>query len=544
MADDLRRRYSDLLDGTYDCVDRIVLNAYNRVCYSAGGFREWWRRLMNGSDEQLDNAHLMRMAGRFSRRVRGFAKAHRVPVIDCRRGERKHDLAEDYLATHAVKRGLFLIIVGRAEVPLWDVRRARSGSILLKQKKAYVNHYSFHIMDPEWGHITIKMGGHPPFGAQIILNGHEYVACRARKTKLNFSKEGNCFTHITDSARLARIADTLAQDQAIGRLNQVCERWIYSTCLCFALDILEQERTGFHYQYSIYQVEYSRNLLFASGGQMEQVFQRMIDRTRARLDVPQLRTLFGAKRRPRCHGKYRPRLAVVLETPVYDLTVFKLHFGKLTLKGYTKGERVLRFEVVVHNVRDLDCGRVLARFPEIVARLEGMLERFLTTLDCVDVAFISDQLLDHLPMPSRLGKTRVGGVDLNNPRIRRALSAVLALGPSPRGFSMSQLRAKVQSMTGQPDYTNRQAAYDLKKLRAKQLITKLGRSRRYQVSPPGMRAITALLILREHVIEPLLAGIRTPARPSKPTILTIIDQHYEHLRLDIQPLFEELGIAA
>jgi len=357
VADDLRRRYSDLLDGSYDCVDRIVLNAYNRFCYSAGGFREWWRRLMNGSDEQLDNAHLMRMAGRFSRRVRGFAKAHRVPVIDCRRGERKHDLAEDYLATHAVKRGLFLILVGRAEVPLWDVRRARSGSILLKQKKAYVNHYSFHIMDPEWGHITIKMGGHPPFGAQIIPNGHEYVACRARKVKLDFSKEGNCFTQITDSPHLARIADTLADDKAIGQLSQVCERWIYSACLCFALDSQEQERTGFHYEYSIYQVEYSRNLLFGNGAQMEQVFQRMVDRTRARLDVPQLRTLFGAKRRPRAHGKHRPRLAVVRETPTYDLTVFKLHFGKLTLKAYTKGERLLRFEVVVHNVRDLGCGR-------------------------------------------------------------------------------------------------------------------------------------------------------------------------------------------
>ena len=84
MADDLRQRYDELLDGTYDCVDRIVLNAYNRFCYSAGGFREWWRRLMNGSDEHLDNAHLMRMAGRFSRRVRGFAKAHGLPVIDSR----------------------------------------------------------------------------------------------------------------------------------------------------------------------------------------------------------------------------------------------------------------------------------------------------------------------------------------------------------------------------------------------------------------------------------------------------------------------------
>jgi len=27
---------------------------------------------------------------------------------------------------------------------------------------------------------------------------------------------------------------------------------------------------------------------------------------------------------------------------MYDLTIFKLHCGKLTLKIYTKGERVLR----------------------------------------------------------------------------------------------------------------------------------------------------------------------------------------------------------
>src|SRR6266705_2433621 len=85
MADELSARLADLLDGTYDCVDRIVLNGYHSVCYSAGGFRLWWRSLMGGSEEQLDNAHLMRLAGRFSRRVRGFAKAHHIPVIDCRR---------------------------------------------------------------------------------------------------------------------------------------------------------------------------------------------------------------------------------------------------------------------------------------------------------------------------------------------------------------------------------------------------------------------------------------------------------------------------
>ena len=545
MADELTERYRDLLQGSYDCVDRIVLNAYNTLCYSAGGFRQWWRRLMEGSDEHLDNAHLMRMAGRFSRRVRGFAKAHNIPVIDCRRGERKHDVAEEFLATHTVKRGLFLVLVARAIAPVWDVRRSR-GSLFLTKKTAFVNHYSFHIWDPEWGHITIKMAGHPPFGAQVMLNGHEYVACRATKAGLNFSKEGNCFTQITDAARLASTADTLADKRTIERLNQVCERWIYSTCLCFALGIEEQERTGFHYAYSIYQVEYSRNLLFARGSQMEQVFQRMVDRTRSRLDVRQVRTLFGMTRRPKWHWKRRPRLEVVLETPVYDLTVFKLHFGKLTLKAYTKGEHVLRFEVVLHNAKELGCGRVLARFPQIVARLSCILERFLTTLDCVDVAFISDDTLDQLPRPSTVGKVRVGGIDLNNPRMRAALSAALALAVTPMGFGVAQFRAKVQSMTGQAeaDYTQRHAAYDLKKLRGKQLITKLGRSRRYEVSASSMRAVSALYVLRDQVIRPVLAGVRIPRQHPQPVRAPALDQHYERLRLDLQPLFQELGIAA
>ena len=47
-------------------------------------------------------------------------------------------------------------------------------------------------MDPAWGHLVVKMSGHPPFGAQVILNGHEYVACAAQAAGIGFTKEGNC----------------------------------------------------------------------------------------------------------------------------------------------------------------------------------------------------------------------------------------------------------------------------------------------------------------------------------------------------------------
>ena len=63
---------------------------------------------------------------------------------------------------------------------------------------------------------------------------------------------------------------------------------------------------------------------------------------------------------------------MTVEKPAYDLTIFKLHCGKLTLKIYSKGERVLRIEAMAHNTQELNCGRSLDKFPEVVSRLKGV----------------------------------------------------------------------------------------------------------------------------------------------------------------------------
>ena len=405
MADEFSERCREMLTGAYDCVDRIVLNAYFPLGHGPGGFRIWWRQLHDGSDEELDDTHLMRMAGRFARRVRAWAGVNQVPVINCGQGERKHRIAEEYLAGHEVGTGVFLILVGKAPAPVWKVKQSASGSIVhLEKRIEYVNHYSFHIMDPTWGHLTIKMSGHPPFGAQVMLNGHEYVGCAARAAGIAFAKEGNCFTEVTCPQDLAQIADTLSHPAAVGRLGQVCDRWIYTACLCFALDLEEQARSRFGYAYSTYQVEYSRNLLFGNGARMQKLFDAVVDRTRSRLDVPTLRHLFGAKARPhRDRAGGPPRLAAVIETPAYDLTIFKLHFGRLTLKAYTKGERVLRFEAIVHNTQELGCGRVLDKFGEIVSRLAAMTDRFCGCSTASISASSPTECWRSCPAPPRLG---------------------------------------------------------------------------------------------------------------------------------------------
>ncbi|MGQ9915762.1 MAG: hypothetical protein ACUVQQ_15595, partial [Thermogutta sp.] len=69
--DAFTRKHASFLDNSYDVVDRIVLNAYFGMGCAPGGFRQWWQEL-HGTCDNLDDTHLMRMAGRFSRRVRGW----------------------------------------------------------------------------------------------------------------------------------------------------------------------------------------------------------------------------------------------------------------------------------------------------------------------------------------------------------------------------------------------------------------------------------------------------------------------------------------
>jgi hypothetical protein len=125
------------------------------------------------------------------------------------------------------------------------------------------------------------------------------------------------------------------------------------------------------------------------------------------------------------------------ERPQYDLTLFKVHFGVLTLKGYTKGERVLH--------------------PRRRHRRE------------------------QAPQPGRA---------------RRRPCA----GHRPDGFTVADFTAKVRDITGQTGYTIRNAAYDLRKLRGKHLADKPGRTRRYLISAGAARIISALLTLASRLV--------------------------------------------
>ncbi|MDP3178622.1 MAG: hypothetical protein Q8M76_12025, partial [Spirochaetaceae bacterium] len=403
-------------------------------------------------------------------------------------------------------------------------------------------HVFFHIMDPDWGHVTIRMCCHPPFGAMVILNGHERVCRQAEKRGVEFRTDGNCFIEGSDFVALDALGGKLAASAM--DIQKVADRWIYTSCLCFGLPTPLQAETGFRYDYSVFQMEYSRNYVFKRGSALDQIYQCLIDRTRKRLGLELLKTILGFKHRP--HHK-RPIIAITRSCDAkgeYDLTTLTITWGGLKLKIYDKSGRLLRAEVTVNNAKALRCARSLPHIPEVMERLRAILDRFMDHVQSVNIAFIGPDDLIRWAQPGRAGGHRTAGINLNNARVRTVLSLLPSLSTAPGGFSSADLQEQVRANGGLRKYTINQARYDLRKLRDKGLVRLPPHRRKYEVPAESAGKVCAYFTINDEVIRPLLASCGRRRRGPKPTPRHPVDAIRMRMRDDLVELFEELGVAA
>jgi hypothetical protein len=104
---------------------------------------------------------------------------------------------------------------------------------------------------------------------------------------------------------------------------------------------------------------------------------------------------------------------------------------------------------------------------------------------------------------------------------------IKALGCAPKEFTFASLR------------------YDLSKLRAKGLIAKLPRSRRYQLLPCGYSICLVFLKLFERIYAPLAAAILSPIKSDvhlRPDKRSQLDRLYQRVVDDLNHLVHAVGL--
>ena len=132
----------------------------------------------------------------------------------------------------------------------------------------------------------------------------------------------------------------------------------------------------------------------------------------------------------------------------WDMTVWRVRWGPVVLKVYDKAGRVLRVEVKVLNTAGLGCGKGLGKLGEQLSCLQGMLERFLASLQAAHVAFLDQGQFERWAEPSQRGNRRLAGLDLNKARNRTVIAALGGLATRPEGFTTADLAQAVRGRTG------------------------------------------------------------------------------------------------
>jgi hypothetical protein len=161
-------------------------------------------------------------------------------------------------------------------------------------------------------------------------------------------------------------------------------------------------------------------------------------------------------------------------------------------------------------------------------QLHQILEQFLGNLYCMDASSVCDETTDQLPSSSQLGKTRVGGIDVSKPRMRAILRATPPW-PVPRmGLLPGSWRTEFDrhlALSGIPNssYDSRSVSLrhqEASRQRAGQQTSQLPP---VLAPPPALSTIAALVIIREKLLCPILAGVRKitiSTKPRRPTTST------------------------
>lgn len=226
------------------------------------------------------------------------------------------------------------------------------------------------------------------------------------------------------------------------------------------------------------------------------------------------------------------------------MTVFSVKHGKITVKIYDKGERVLRIEVVCHDISELKCKRAVDNCPMIIQKLRERLQAFISVLYFSHASFIDKGEFDQFSQPSKKGKQRIAGIDINKPRCRNVMKAVLELAIKPSGFTSKEVASKYESIgqLSKGSYNARQAAYDLRKLKEKGIVFRKENSRKYRITAKGVAMIVAIIIIREKLFKPIVAGITKKKLTPSPQNLSKVDQLYISVRDKILDMCNHYGV--
>jgi len=490
-----------------ECIDRMYLNVYVPQLQYAAGIVGYVHRQLGLPI--ASTAPLGKITDAFSVAMHRFAVDQGVPWVNFVKGQRKDDVMHQHLADfEAADRTEGVLFVGRAQEKTALFRTEKRHNAegrpypWIVKTTGVVNHFYVYAVDADFGPFFLKFCSYFPYNAKLCINGNEWAKKQAAQAGIGFTALDNAFAAVDDVAAVQRICEGLGPDQ----IDALLRKWLAKVPHPFSP---VDRAAGFRYDLSILQAEFSLTQMLDRPVSGRIFFEQVI---RDNLDIgrPNQVSLIFDRRLRRTGSRATPgrfRTRVITEGVTPSLHVDYKH---TTIKQYHKEGRALRTETTINNTRDFDIGKRLTNLPALcevgftanrrlldVQRLSHDPARGRETFTAVNNPVITET------------GTRVAGLRFADPRAQALLCALLTFRLLPNGFNNRDLRDLVGQLLDKP-MSPGQLTYDLRRLRAHGLITRIPHSHRYHLTDTGLHHALFLTRVHDRLIRTGLAELTDP----------------------------------
>jgi len=406
----IRKTVAEILDHhvtfELEAIDRMYLNAYVPSLQTGAGFVYFLKTQLGV--RVPSTVMIAPMTQRFVDAIERFAETEGVDLVTFAKGQRKDDLAQEYLAKFTGDEGVLFIgkVQEKASVFRTEKRRdARGVYPWIIRSTAMPNHYYVYVVDRDFGPLFIKFCSYFPYAAKLCLNGHEWLKRQLTQRGVTYEPLDNGIRASEDAARVQRIANTL--DAA--KIDAVFRKWLRRLPHPFAPT---HRAAGYRYQLSILQAEFALTHVLDRPLTGRCFFEEVI---RENLDIgrpDQMQLIFNRRVTRRTPGSFRTR--VLTEGVVPSLHV---QYKKSKVKQYHKEGQALRTETTINDTYDFEIGRALRNLPALreigFAANRRLLRVEYLSHDCL----IGDDHLDAVTQPIVVDTQRAAGLRFGDRRV-------------------------------------------------------------------------------------------------------------------------------
>ena len=510
-----------------EAIDRMYLNAYVPSLQTGAGFVYFLKTQLN---VRIPSTKMVApMTDQFVKAIERFVATHGIDLVPFEKGQRKDDVAQDYLARFDGEEGVLFVGKAQEKASVFRTEKRRDARGVypwIIRSTAMPNHYYFYILDKDFGPLFIKFCSCFPYPAKVCLNGHEWLKRQLTQRGIPFEPLDNGIRSSETPTRVQQIADTL--DAA--KIDAVVRKWFRRLPHPFAP---AHRAAGYRYQLSLLQSEFALTQVLDRPLTGRCFFEEVI---RENLDIgrpDQMQLIFNRRVTRRTPGRFRTR--VLTEGVVPSLHV---EYKKSKVKQYHKEGQALRTETTINDTYDFDIGRALHNLPALREIGFAANRRLLHVESLSHDCLIGEDQLHTVTSPIRVDDQRAAGLRFGDHRVHALMHALCLFALAPTGFRHREFRDHVaQLQSREPDtYSAGSMTYDLRRLRLHGLIERVPRSHRYRITPTG--AQVAMFYAR------LYTRALRPASSLKPTGSTRAQHTFDRLDAALAAFLHEVKLAA